>query len=197
MAVKKEDGQRLYIGDFETPKIALADVELACQDCGSPMIIKAGDIVRAHFAHARGYENEECWFRSNPESEIHLNAKQMIANAIKKAWPNATIDIEHRIETPAGRRYIDVFVELPDGRKFAHEAQVSNQSIERFRERTEAYLSDELIPVWWLGGAANSKENQSWVRSNSYYLGFIGIESYERTLIDERYAYSDTDPYGA
>lgn len=190
IAVRQDTGERVYLNKFDNPREALAGVEFECQDCATPMIIRMGDIVRAHFAHKLGYEDRPCWFRSAGETEAHLSAKQSIAAALMRSewFTGARVELEYRIETAAGRRYIDVYMELPDGRRFAHEAQLANQSIAQFTQRTQDYKDAGLIPVWWLGQSVDSIENRSWCENHCDYVGRITIENYRPVLINERYA---------
>lgn len=190
IAVRKDVGERVYLNKFDNPKEALAGVEFECQDCNAPMIIRMGDIVRAHFAHKPGYEDRDCWFRSAGETEAHLSAKQSIAAALVRSeyFRGAKVELEYRIETAAARRYIDVYMELPDGRRFAHEAQLANQSIAQFAQRTQDYKDAGIIPVWWLGQSVDSIENRTWCENHCDYVGRIVVESYRPILINERYA---------
>lgn len=186
----RDDGQgRVYIGGFDNPRAALEGVGLVCQDCGAPMIIRSGDIVRAHFAHRPGYEDRPCWYRTTGETDAHRSAKQSIAAALRRApaYQGALIEVEYPVTTPRGRRYIDVFMELPDGRRFAHEAQLAAQSISQFDERTTAYRTAGLIPVWWLGQEADTNENRRWCESQCDLVGRIEIEMYRPVLISEEY----------
>lgn len=186
----RDDGEgRVYIGQYDNPRAALHGVELSCQDCQSPMIIRAGDIVRAHFAHKPGYEDRPCWFRRQGETESHQAAKQLIASALERspAYAGAVIEIEYPIDTPRGRRYIDVYMELPDGRRFAHEAQLANQSIGDFSDRTAAYRSAGIIPVWWLGHEADTTENRRWCESQCDLVGRIELQTVRPRIINERY----------
>lgn len=198
IAIRNDGEGRVYINEYDNPKVALNGVEFACQDCGAPMIIRSGDFVQPHFAHMPGYEDRPCWYRREGESEVHREAKQRIASALANSphFAGAEIEVEYPIDTAAGRRYIDVYMELPDGRRYAHEAQISGQTIAAFEERTKAYRSANLNPVWWLGGAAQTQENIAWVKSNCDYVGELSIKRYEHTLIDERYDGSQDTTYG-
>lgn len=198
IAIRKDGEGRVYINEYDNPKVALNGVEFVCQDCGTPMIIKSGDFIQPHFAHMPGYEDRPCWYRREGESDVHREAKQRIAQALANSpyFEGAEIEVEYPIDTAGGRRYIDVYMELPDGRRYAHEAQISGQTIASFEERTKAYRSANLNPVWWLGGAARTQENIAWVKSNCDYVGELNIQRYEHTLIDERYDGGQDATYG-
>jgi hypothetical protein len=49
-----EQAGRVYIGDYDDPRQALAGATLICPDCRMPMIVKQGAVVCHHFAHKAG-----------------------------------------------------------------------------------------------------------------------------------------------
>ncbi len=197
IAIRNDGKGRVYINQYDDPKVALSGIELACQDCGSPMTIKAGEYVAPHFAHMPGYEDRPCWYRREGESDVHREAKGRIAAALGRSehYRDAAIEIEYPVDTAKGRRYIDVFMETTDGRRYAHEAQLSGQSIEAFIERSQAYRSLGIEPVWWLGGYARTQENIAWVKGNCSFLGELEIQAYTHVLIDERGDGNGASPY--
>ena len=198
IAIREDGAGRVYINDFDDPKTALAGVEFYCQDCRAPMYIRAGDYVRPHFAHMPGYDDRPCWYKREGESDLHREAKQRIAAALagSEVFAGGQIEIEYPVDKPQGRRYVDVYIELPDGRRYAHEAQLSGQTIAAFAERTAAYRAVGLNPVWWLGNAARTTENITWVKSHCDYVGELEVRTSTRTLIDERYDDNEGTPYG-
>lgn len=189
IAIREDGTGRVYINDYDDPKVALDGVEFVCQDCAAPMIIRAGDFVTPHFAHVPGHNERPCWYRRVGESEVHMEAKRRIADALEKSpyFQGAKIEVEYPVDTDAGRRYIDVYMELPDGRRYANEAQISGQTIAAFVERSQAYRTLGLEPVWWLGGTARTSENLAWVKGHCPYVGELDIQQYTHTLIDERF----------
>lgn len=187
---ERVDGEgRVCINDYDNPRQAFEGIEFVCPDCHVPMLIRAGEVTRPHFAHYPGYEHRPCYWRAYAESETHMEAKRMIANALRRSpvFRDGKIEIEYKVDTAIGRRYVDVYLEMPDGRRFAHEAQLAGQSIADFKRRTEAYQSIDLIPVWWLGGMANTEENVAWCDSNCPYVGRIGTSRDRPQIINERY----------
>ena len=188
VAIREDTRRKVDITDYESPKVALGGVSFVCRDCAAPMVIRSGDFVSPHFAHKPGYEDRPCWFRRVAESEAHREAKRRIAAALTNSdfFKGGRVEIEYPIDTEAGRRYIDVYMELPDGRRYAHEAQISGQGIAEFAERSQAYRSQGLEPVWWLGGPARTRENIVWVKQHCAWLGELDITYQEHVIIDER-----------
>ena len=102
-----------------------------------------------HFFHL----GDGCGFGKG-ESEEHLLSKIAIRKYLERRdlWSDCTFEFEHRVTLESGEvRVIDLAVFHPDGRKEAHEAQLSNQSASVIDERSEAYSLLGFTPIWWLG----------------------------------------------
>ena len=189
VAIRDDDqAARVYIGDYEDPRHAFDGVRFVCTDCRAPMGIRMGEIVRAHFYHLPDKESRPCYWRTYAESEQHMACKRLIAKYLKEdseLFHGGLIEIEYPVTTPDGRRrYIDVYCETPDGRRFAHEIQLSPQSLDTFWQRTADYRSIDLETIWWLGGAAKTRENQTWVERECAYGGEITMHTYQN-VVDE------------
>ncbi len=61
------------------PEDATRGATYTCPDCRQPVILRAGPIVRTHFAHKASGVPCDFWF----ETEAHLRAKQRIAKAVE------------------------------------------------------------------------------------------------------------------
>jgi len=185
VALKESTNERIYIGDYDDPKQALAVTAIVCADCHEPMGVKAGAQVVAHFFHLPG-KKQPCYWRDNSESPAHLMAKRAMAAylmADPKPFGDCVIEIEYPITTPGGKkRYIDVYIETGDGERYAHEIQLSPQSIDAFEARTRDYRSVDIEPVWWLGGYTSTGENRKWCESNCRYYGEISIGTFARAI---------------
>ena len=127
----------------------LADKDLCkletyfCPSCQSPVHLKAGSFMRAHFAH---YQKEACDVFSEGETEEHLLGKQQLYE-----W---LVGLGHEVEMEA---YLSQLMQRPDllmkwqGEEIAIEFQCSGLSIEKVRERTEGYLNNGYKVIWVLG----------------------------------------------
>jgi len=51
VALHKETKARIDITAVNNPRQFLKSGDCICQLCGEPMIVKAGEILQAHFAH--------------------------------------------------------------------------------------------------------------------------------------------------
>ncbi len=95
VAIHKETGERVDITELEDPRAELKSGEYVCQLCGAPLLIKAGLIVIAHFAHYAG----ECQsdYKAHPESPEHRFAKHELKRILKAQFAGhseATIQLE-------------------------------------------------------------------------------------------------------
>lgn len=185
VALRNDTSERVYIGDYDDPRQALGSAELVCSDCRMPMIIKQGAVVCHHFAHKAG-DKQPCYWREHSESPEHMLAKRAVIaylNNDPSPFGVCTIEVEYPIATPNGkRRYIDVYVETEDGEQYAHEIQLSRQSLDEFDTRTADYRAVGIEPIWWLGGSTSTNENRIWCERNCYYVGEVSVGSFSRRI---------------
>ena len=192
VALREDTRERIYIGDYQDPRQALSGVELVCSDCHMPMQIKQGTVICHHFAHKPG-DRLPCYWRdhSGAESHSHLLAKRAVIEYLNhepRPFGQCTIEVEYPITTPNGkRRYIDVFVATQDGDRFAHEIQLSKQSLEEFQERTADYRAVDIETVWWLSGETATNENKVWCERNCYYFGEVSIGTFSRRVATAKF----------
>ena len=131
-----EQAGRVYIGDYDDPRQALAGATLICPDCRMPMIVKQGAVVCHHFAHKAG-DKKPCYWREHSESPEHLLAKRAIIEYLNnepKPFGDCVIEVEYPVVTPGGKkRYIDVYVETEDGEmciRDSHSAMPDERGVE-------------------------------------------------------------------
>ena len=114
-----------------------------CPSCQSPVHLKAGSVMRAHFAH---FQKEACDVFSEGETEEHLRGKQQLYD-----W---LVGLGHKVEMEA---YLPQIMQRPDlllkldREEIAIEFQCSGIAIEKVRERTEGYLNNGYKIIWVLG----------------------------------------------
>lgn len=166
---------------------------LICPDpnCRGVMHLRAVDSwIQTHFAHNPGSGLADCPNRVS-ESAEHKLAKKKIAAFLQEKYPDAMVEVEYRIEgtTYAKSRSIDVAVIHADGRKEAHEAQLSYQTTKRFRQRTQDYTDAGFDNVvWWLSGRARKFAYREWCVDNCKQYGLVKFRHDTimgvRTLVD-------------
>ena len=85
VALHRETRERIDITRIENPRVVLKSGNCICQLCDSPMIIKAGQIMRAHFAHNAACPSD---YASHPESPEHREAKSIWQRTYEKLLKN-------------------------------------------------------------------------------------------------------------
>lgn len=191
IAIEKDTKKRIDVTSFDNPKEALAGKDLMCQDedCQAPLFIRSGDFYEPHFVHYSGYEDRNCVYReSGGESELHREAKEKIILSLQRSvhFKDAKIVKELIVKQNDIKRKIDIYTELGEWR-MAHEAQLSNQSIEKFKERTEDYYRFGIVPVWWLGDAALTRENRNWCERNCDFVGYVTVVRRRDVIVKETF----------
>lgn len=164
VAIEKATNHRIDITRIEDPRSVLRPGEYVCQLCGEPMIVKAGYVVRAHFAHRAVCKSDYAW---HPESVEHLEFKYLLRDHLQKEFNQyATADIDIEVKVPEAKRVADVMMTFPMGWRIAHEVQLAGITTIELEERTEAYLNAGIDVIWWLGKNANTQTNRMWCLEN-------------------------------
>lgn len=145
LTAKAKDGRLLTLPEKVPPSmlsLLKAAQPFYCPCCGAQLVLKAGSIKIPHFAHK---QNASCYASSEPESEYHLLAKRSLF----------TWFLSHGYQTelegylPDIKQRADLLVKS-NGKQYAIEFQCSTISEALFIERTEAYRSIGITPIWIL-----------------------------------------------
>lgn len=167
IARHKETEERIDITRIPNPRQVLKAGDCVCQLCGVPMIIKAGAILRAHFAHVTSCTSD---YQSHPESAEHREAKVYLATHLKEAFKEYTdAQIEYEVPLPEVKRIADLLITFPMGWRIAHEVQLASITTETLEARTNDYARAGVDAVWWLGKSANTPANRAWCRETFGY----------------------------
>jgi competence CoiA-like predicted nuclease len=173
IALNAETRERIDITTIENPRLVLKPGECICQLCEIPMIIKAGQIMRAHFAHVAACPTD---YESHPESQEHREAKVFLATHSHEAFAEYTdAKIEYEVPIPEVMRIADLLVTFPMGWRIAHEIQLASITTETLEARTNDYLQAGIDVVWWLGKSANTPANRDWCRQTFGYALSLNI----------------------
>jgi Competence protein CoiA-like family len=127
---------------------------LFCPNCRGIVHVRGGPEkqIQIHFAHQKG----ECSWSTETETVRHLQGKVVLAEWLKKQFPNAQITLEKRLPEP--NRIADIFVTFADGRQWAIEFQCASLDFEEWHRRHNAYSKAGIRDTWILG--SNRREKQ-------------------------------------
>ena len=174
VALQKDTRERIDITRIERPRESLKSGDCICQLCDTPMIIKAGQIMRAHFAHYATCVTE---YESHPESVEHREAKVFLATHLRESFKEYTSAIiEYEVPIPEVKRIADLLITFPTGWRIAHEVQLASITTETLEARTNDYAKAGVDVVWWLGKSANTPANREWSRLTFGYALCLNID---------------------
>jgi competence protein CoiA len=180
IAVDKNTGKRIDILAIKDPRLNLKDSECLCQLCGEKMFIKAGPLIRPHFAHYADCKSD--YKIDHAETPQHLFAKMKLKQILKEQFSKLEhVEIDYEVAIPDIHRVADILVIFPMGWKMAHEIQLSNISIKELEERTNDYLKSGIDVYWWLGKSADNISNRSWCIEKFGFSLSIGFTDNEQT----------------
>src|SRR5713101_7130287 len=127
---------------------------LRCPNCRGAVHVRGGPERRTqlHFAHQRG----ECAWSTESESVRHMRGKMVLAQWLRKQFPQASISLEERLPEPS--RIADILVTQTDGRGCAIEFQCAPLDVEEWQLRHAAYRKANIQDTWIIG--SNRREKQ-------------------------------------
>jgi competence protein CoiA len=175
VALDKITKERIDITKIENPRAELKSGEVICQLCEAPMIVKAGQIIRPHFAHFSDCQTD---YNYHPQSPEHLLGKEMVANALKSHFSDyANADIDFEVRVPEVKRVADVMATFQNGWRQAHEVQLASITIGDLDQRTGDYYRAGVDVVWYLGNNANTQANKTWCLEKFGYCFTLEISN--------------------
>lgn len=123
---------------------AIRGVGYRCRGCCADVVLKAGQLRIAHFAHK---PDSECAFGAKM-SLAHLTAQRRIAEALRARGVNC--ELEAFMPSLAGDRRIDVLAWPSDrpASRIAIEVQASDMTTQLVAARTRSYNAEGVAPLW-------------------------------------------------
>lgn len=174
LTAKRKDGTLFTIPEQLSPDV-LSVMKGAqpyyCPCCDSELIMKAGTIKIPHFAHKR---HATCTASSDSESPYHLLAKRKLFTWFISHGYHAELEAYF----PDIKKRADILVTVGD-KRYALEFQCSTISETLFIERTKAYQSVHITPLWILAAKQVKRvEGQEFKLSSFQWLFVTGTSSY-------------------
>ncbi|WP_180954575.1 competence protein CoiA [Bacillus sp. V5-8f] len=155
LTAKNEKGLFITLYNIETKEKVLnmkKQGRFHCPCCNSEVTIKAGNVKIPHFAHKR---NSSCNASSEPESEYHLLGKANLYQWISRQYHSI---LEAYI--PEIKQRADILFTVGN-KKYAIEFQCSSIPEAVFINRTKAYQSAGISPLWIVSEKNINKINQN------------------------------------
>lgn len=168
-------------------KEAAANRLLTCMECGAHVYLAAGPIKEPYFAH---YDTLECDYDSGHETEELKKGKRLLYQLLKRSFPEADIQARFRMENGL---YSTLYCITEDGRAFAVDYRLTNNSLEGFRERDTFYQANRIKPIYVLGKRQEKDTKQidwyqSLIQTSMGYLVFLDTDK-ERITLKKSFGY--------
>ncbi|WP_157805819.1 competence protein CoiA [Bacillus sp. mrc49] len=136
-----------------------------CPCCKSEMSIKAGEVRIPHFAHKN---NHSCHASSEPESAYHLSGKRKLF----QWFLSHDYQVELEAYLPDIKKRTDVLATV-GGIRYAIEFQCSTIPEIEFINRTEAYRSMGIKPIWILAANCLKRKNKHEFQLSDFQWLFV------------------------
>ena len=148
---------RVIIGkdDLEALRRLSDDRVLTCPGCGSALVLHAGSIRAAHFAHLPGAVCHTP--QTEPETPEHRAGKLCIYEWLTAKFSDAVVELEAHV--PETNQRADLLLRLSSRERIALEYQCANLSAREWRRRHKAYRDAGIRDLWLLGGSRLKFEN--------------------------------------
>ena len=162
-------------------KQAAAEKQLTCTDCGAKVYLAAGMIKEPYFAH---YDLEDCDYESGHESEELKKGKRLLYQLLRRSFPDSDIQAHFRMENGL---YSTLYCIQEEGRSFAVDYRLQNNSLEKFRERDTFYQANKIKPIYVIGKRQEKDTKQiDWyqnlLQNSMGYLAFLDVQQEKVTL---------------
>lgn len=165
---------------------------IICEDCKSPIFLRAGNSKIPHFAHKKR-KGIECHYYEFCKGETieHRTAKSILYNHFKRVFPNSSIQLEY-YHTQIKRRS-DLMIFFEDNKKLAIEFQRLSTRLSEWDSRHDDYLSLNISDIWFLSYEENKvniqNQNLSFFNKNIVEYGkfdklfFLNVKKQEIVII--------------
>ena len=157
MFIAMDNNQKRWNCMEEIP--AVTEGPFYCLACHSPVRLKNGSVLRAHFAHVK---LQHCPYHHEAESFEHLELKASLYD-----W--ASKESHTEVES-----YLADFQQIADllvvDKNLALEVQCSPLSLERLKERSDAYRANGYQVYWLLGKKLWLKERLTKLQAGFLYF---------------------------
>lgn len=183
-----KDGNGIYYEELVLEwKEAAANRLLTCTECGAHVYLAAGPIKEPYFAH---YDTLDCDYDSGYETEELKKGKRLLYQLLKRSFPEADTQARFRMDNGL---YSTLYCILEDGRSYAVDYRLTNNSLEKFRERDTFYQANRIKPIYILGKRQEKDTKQidwyqSLIQSSMGYLAFLDTDR-ERITLKKSFGY--------
>ncbi|MCK1992847.1 hypothetical protein GW626_05845 [Peribacillus muralis] len=164
----KQDGTWITLPEKMPPNLLIRlrrSGKYYCPCCKTEMSIKAGSVKVPHFAHKN---NHSCRTSSEPESEYHLKGKRKLF----QWFSSHDYQVELEAYLPEIKKRADVLATI-GGNRYAIEFQCSNIPEIEFIERTKAYRSIGIKPIWILAAKCLKRKNHHEFHLSAFHWLFV------------------------
>lgn len=152
------NNETLYASNCEessTRKLS-REKNLYCPNCQNVVMFKKGRVMKAHFAH----QTSDCVVTVyEPETDSHINGKQILYDWLREKYPSAEVEFE--VYIPQTKQIADVFVTHTEGEvaglRWAFEFQHSPLSASDWEKRHNLYQMEGIQDFWILDKAKYMK----------------------------------------
>jgi competence protein CoiA len=170
-----KDKNNYYYSDLvEQWKLAAANGELICSDCGQRVYLAAGPVNEPYFAH---YDKKACDYSNAKESDELRTGKRLLYTLLKRSYPKDNTRARYKMKNGT---YSTLYLLRDTEKDIAIDYRLQRNGIDKFNERSKFYKEEDIIPIYILGINQNTDNKQiSWyeklIQKEMGYCIFINV----------------------
>lgn len=184
--INKETKERIFAFDIKNEygikdfllekklRIMSTNELLICPECGTPVILKAGEIKIPHFSHK--IKTKECFYSTYTYNENRVKALKILYDKLKKYKEIKILEISKKFKTFG---VIDILIEGKDffkNRRYAIMIKNTMEDINKWEKLHIELLKEEITPIYFNYGTTEEiKSFQSKISKSFFYRNLMNL----------------------
>ena len=165
--IKNEYGIKDFLLEKKLRKMSINE-ELICPECGTPVILRAGEIKISHFSHK--LKTKDCFFSTYTYNENRTKALKIFYDKIKKYKDVKILEFSKKFKNYG---VIDIFLEGEDffekEKKYAILIKNTMENINKWEKLHIELLKEKITPIYFNYGTTDEIKKFKEKMSKSFF----------------------------
>lgn len=171
--IKNEYGIKDFFLEKKLRRMS-ANEELVCPECGTPVILRAGEINIPHFSHK--IKTKDCFYSTYTYNENRVKALKILYDKLKKYEDVKILEISKKFK---GYGVIDILLEkeeFPEKRKYAIMIKNTMENINKWEKLHIELLKEEITPIYLNYGTTKEiNDFQKEISKSFFYRNLMNL----------------------
>ena len=170
--IKNEYGIKDFFLEKKLRRMS-ANEELVCPECGTPVILRAGEINIPHFSHK--IKTKDCFYSTYTYNENRVKALKILYDKLKKYEDVKILGLTKNFK---GYGTIDILLErgVYKKRKYAIMIKNTMENINKWEKLHIELLKEEITPIYFNYGTTKEINNfQNEISKSFFYRNLMNL----------------------